>query len=127
MKTFRTEKTSKGHIHSINTETGTVFRLMNPAEKAKRAAVELKQDRVIHPVTGRTIQQGLTPVQKAKRSGYLDAQTDNARAFNANKGKPGKGRSAIKKNGGTPTKRRWGKSRGGSSGKSSIGSPNYWD
>ena len=61
------------------TKNGKKFTLLNPAEKGSKCAVELR--------TGRNVYTGehLTDTQKAWRAGFLQAQKDNARCFNAKK------------------------------------------
>ena len=63
------------------TKKGKKFTLLNPAEKGSKFAVELR--------TGRNVYTGeyLTDTQKAHRSGYLQAQKDSARCFNAKRKK----------------------------------------
>ena len=63
------------------TKKGKRFTLLNPAEKGSKFAVELR--------TGRNVYTGehLTDTQKAYRSGFLKAQKDSARCFNAKRKK----------------------------------------
>ena len=60
----------------FTTKTGKKVVLLNPAEKGTRYARQLKKG-LDH--TGKT----LSDTQRAYRSGYLDARTDSAKAFNA--------------------------------------------
>lgn len=75
---------------AYKTKSGIILR--TPDEKAKRFSRQLKSGVVRE--TGKT----LSATDKAFRIGYLAARTDSAKVFNANEGKAGKGRSAVKKN-----------------------------
>jgi hypothetical protein len=93
----------------VRTKSGKTFTLLTPAEKRRKHCKELKTG--VNAFTGEV----LSPRQKAWRAGYNEAGTDSARAYNAKNGLPGKGRSAVKKNGGKPTyPKRKGKGGGGS-------------
>lgn len=61
------------------TKKGIVLR--NPAEKAKRFASQLKSGKVVE--TGKK----LSGVERAYRVGYLNARSDNAKAFKYNQRK----------------------------------------
>ena len=63
--------------HPKTTKNGKKFTLLNPHEKGCKAAVELR--------TGRNVYTGeiLNERQRAYRSGYLAAQNDSARCYNA--------------------------------------------
>ena len=96
----------KGTVEKVNGKTilttadGKVIRLMNPAEKGKKAAFELKTGvkytnlgQVKTDKNGTPIK--LKPKEKSWRSGYLDARSDNAKAYKAKNGKSaGKGKAA---------------------------------
>ena len=78
----------------INSKGKTVI-LLNPAEKGEKYATELKKG-VKRTNDGhykldknkKAIK--LTPVQRAYRSGYLDARKDGAKCYKANKSKKSK-------------------------------------
>ena len=63
----------------VKTKNGKIFTLLNPDEKARKCAVELRSGRNVY--TGAH----LTDTQLAHRSGYLEARKDSARCFNATK------------------------------------------
>ena len=67
---------------------GKRFTLLNPAEKGKKAAKELRTGKRYtndgEPKRGRNGQQlKLTKEGKAYRGGYLNARKDNANAYNS--------------------------------------------
>ena len=71
---------------------GKKFTLLNPAEKGKKAAKELKTGKRFtndgQPKRGRNGQQlNVTKEGKAWRSGYLNARKDNANAYKAKRKK----------------------------------------
>ena len=68
----------------IKNDNGTKIVLLNPSEKGTRYARQLKAGKIKE--TG----QDLSPTQKAFRSGYLTAQSDSAKAYNATHGKKSK-------------------------------------
>lgn len=68
--------------HKCTTKNGNTFTLLNPHEKGCKSAVELHSRKNIY--TG----EDLSDTQLAYRSGYLAAQKDSARCYNANKKKP---------------------------------------
>ena len=80
---------------TITTKKGKQVTLLNPSEKGAKFAKELKQG-VKRTNTGsfkldenkKSIK--LTDVERAYRGGYLDAQKDSAKAYNARKAKRGK-------------------------------------
>ena len=76
----------------INTKNGNKIVLRNPAEKGKRYARQLKNGKVDE--TGKA----LSPTDKAYRSGYLQARSDNAKAFNSKNKKKKVGRPKGSKN-----------------------------
>lgn len=55
----------------IRRKSGKKFVLLNPAEKAKRYARQLKNDET------------LTDSERAYRKGYLNSRSDSAKVFNA--------------------------------------------
>ena len=61
----------------IKTKGGKSIKLLNPAEKGKRYANQLKTGKVKE--TGKK----LTDSEKAWRSGYLSARSDSADCYNA--------------------------------------------
>lgn len=63
------------------TKNGKKFTLLNPEERARKFAVELR--------TGRNVYTGehLTDTQKAYRSGALSERKNSAKCYNANKNK----------------------------------------
>ena len=104
----------------FRTKSGKTLVLLNPSEKARKAAVELKANRKVAVTTGEFYGPPLTDTQRAYRAGRLDQQTDGARAYNAKKGRPGNGRSAIAKNGGSPPPKRGFKGKGNGGGRGLI-------
>lgn len=74
---------------AYKTKNGIILR--TPTEKAKRFSRQLKSGVI------RETGEKLSPTDKAFRAGYLQARTDGAKVHNANKGRRGKGRSAIKR------------------------------
>lgn len=64
----------------VKSKKGNKIVLLNPAEKGRRFARQLKKGRVEE--TGKV----LSPQDKAYRAGYLDARTDNAIAYCYKKG-----------------------------------------
>jgi hypothetical protein len=98
MKTSKIKaKDGKAIGTKVQRDDGSVVHLLTPEGRGRKYAAELKAGADVF--TG----EKLTPTQASWRSGYMQARTDSAAAYNANNGKPGKGRSAIKKNGGKPT------------------------
>ena len=82
---------------TVTFNDGTETTLLNPSGKATKYAFELASDsRVTNNGAFKTDGDGnelsLTAEQRAYRSGYLDAQKDNAKVYNAKKAK-----SAAKK------------------------------
>lgn len=65
----------------VRTKNGGKRVLRNPAERSKRFARQLRNGVVAE--TGEV----LSDTQKAWRSGYLEARSDNAKAFKSNKRK----------------------------------------
>lgn len=73
---------------------GNQYRLLNPAEKGKKYAYELKRNtkftnlgkpKNVNKKTGEC--RKLKDTERAYRSGYLTARKDNARAYKYNKSK----------------------------------------
>lgn len=62
----------------IKTKTGKKIVLLNPSEKAKRYARQMKHGKVME--TGKQ----LSRTDLAWRAGYLQARKDSANAFNSN-------------------------------------------
>lgn len=82
---------------TVTFKDGTETTLLNPSGKATKYAFELGANaRVTNAGVFKTDEDGnelsLTAEQRAYRSGYLDAQKDNAKAYKAKKAK-----SAAKK------------------------------
>jgi len=65
---------------------GKIITLLNPAEKGKKYASELKNKKRFTN-DGEVKADSLTNSQAAYRIGYLQARKDNAKAFNSNKNK----------------------------------------
>lgn len=63
---------------SFKTKNGKEVTIYNPSEKGKMYALDLKLGKNIN-------HKELSNTQKAYRSGYLKAQNDNAKAYNARK------------------------------------------
>lgn len=76
---------SKKHI-IVQTRKGKTIRLLTPAQKGVKAAEELKRGvkltnfgKVKRKKNGQV--QTLTKVERSYRAGYLDARSDNAKAY----------------------------------------------
>lgn len=67
----------------ITTKNGHKIVLLNPSEKSKRFARQMKNG--VIKETGKK----LSPTDYAFRAGYLEARKDIAKAFNSNKKKRG--------------------------------------
>lgn len=79
----------------VTTKKCKKITLLNPAEKSRKYAAELKAN--VHATNDHKIKRDekgnaipLTDTQKAWRRGYLDSRKDSAKCFNANKNKNGK-------------------------------------
>lgn len=92
------QKTKAGkRVHSgtrITDSDGVVKTLLTPAGKGAKYADELKNNRRITndgqvKTNSCGCAQELTPEQKAWRGGYLAAQKDSAKCYNASQGKSG--------------------------------------
>ena len=76
-----------------NRRTGKCVTLLNPAEKGRKYAAELKAG--VHATnTGQVKKKNgkrmrLTDTQKAYRAGYLASRSDNAKCFNSKRKKSG--------------------------------------
>lgn len=73
-------------------ETGKVYNLLNPAQKAKKYSVELKHNRALtNELVRKTTKSGnpkcLSNDARAYRAGYLDARKDSAGCYNAKRAK----------------------------------------
>lgn len=85
----------------VKTKKGNTITLLNPAQKAAKYAAELSTG-IRYTNEGsykvdKNGEVGLSDVQRAYRSGYLDSRTDGARAYKYNLRK--KGEAAPKKRG----------------------------
>ena len=76
----------------VKTRTGKTVTLLNPAEKGRKCAAELKAG--IHATNNGKVKKDkygnpipLTKTQKAWRFGYLSARQDSADCYKASKGK----------------------------------------
>jgi len=109
---------SDGSVSRGTKNTGESF-----VDKRRRYAEDLKTKTKVNPQTGEVTP--LTDKERSYRAGYLQNQTDGAIVHNLKKGKPGHGRSAIKKNGGNPPPKRSGRnsSNGNSRGLVVISNP----
>jgi len=65
-------------MRKVKTKKGKTFTLLNPAEKGRKAAYELKYG--ANAFTG----EALNKSQRSYRSGYLAARSDNAKAYKWN-------------------------------------------
>ena len=79
----------------VTTKKGKQVRLLNPAQKGAKAAVELKRGvKMTNFGKVKTKKDGtpraLTKTERAYRAGYLDARNDNAKAYKHNKAKRAK-------------------------------------
>lgn len=80
----RTVTNAKGKKETVvfaKTKDGKWIRLLNPAQKGRKYASDLRLGR--DTFTGKP----LRDTQKAHRSGYLKARSDNAKAWKARKAK----------------------------------------
>lgn len=73
----------------VKTRRGKKVTLLNPAEKGRKYAAELKAG--IHATNNHVVKKNkqgkpirLTDIQRAYRSGYLTARSDNAKAYKSN-------------------------------------------
>lgn len=85
----------------VNTKKGKKIRLLTPAQKGAKAAVELKRGvKMTNFGQVKVTQSGnpkkLTKAERAYRAGYLDARSDNAKAYVHNKKKRAAARAAKK-------------------------------
>lgn len=74
----------------VTTKSGKKIRLLTPAQKGAKAAVELKKGvKLTNFGKVKTNRDGsprkLTKVERAYRAGYLNARSDNAKAYKHNK------------------------------------------
>lgn len=76
----------------VRSRSGKRVTLLNPAEKGRKYAAELKKG--IHATNDHVVKKNrqgkpirLTDTQKAYRSGYLTARSDNAKAYKSNQKK----------------------------------------
>ena len=86
------KKTNMRGVRVVNKRTGNVSVLLNPAQKGRKYAVELKHGQALtNGLQRKRTKNGslkkLTPKQKAYRAGYLDARKDNAKCYKAKKKK----------------------------------------
>ena len=83
---------ARGKVVIVTNRKGKKIRLMNPNQKAKKFAEELKND--LHFTNFGDVKvkrngkpKRLSDTQKAYRSGYLSARKDNAKAYKSNQRK----------------------------------------
>ena len=93
------KKVNMRGVTVVNRRTGNVSVLLNPAQKGRKYATELKHGKALTNSLQRKrdkngSQKRLTVKQKAYRAGYLDARKDSANCYNAKKNK----RKQSKKN-----------------------------
>lgn len=76
----------------VKSKIGKNVTLLNPAEKGKKYAAELKakvrctnDHRIKRDKNGKKL--GLSKAQRAYRVGYLTARSDSAKAYNSNRKK----------------------------------------
>ena len=86
----------------MKTKSGKEIRLLTPSQKGAKAAVELKKGvkltnfgKVKRDKGGNPLK--LNKAERSYRAGYLDARTDNAKAYKHNKKKRAARRAAAKK------------------------------
>ena len=84
------KKVNMRGVTLVNKRTGNVITVLNPAQKSRKFAVELKHGKaltntLVRKRTKNGKQKLLTGKQKAYRAGYLDARKDNAKCFKAKK------------------------------------------
>lgn len=73
----------------FKSKKGKIITLLNPSEKAKKFAVEIKNSK--HYTNDRKVKRDkkgnplkLTKAQKSYRAGYLDSRKDSSKAWNHN-------------------------------------------
>jgi len=82
----------------IKTKKGKEFTYLTPGKKSRKFVDELRTNQKITN-DGMTVKRhGLTETERAYRAGYLDRGKESAIMHNLKNGKPGKGKSQIKKN-----------------------------
>lgn len=76
----------------VKSKSGKNVTLLNPAEKGKKYAAELKakvrctnDHHIKRDKNGKKL--GLSKAQRAYRAGYLTARSDSAKAYNSNRKK----------------------------------------
>ena len=84
------KKVNMRGVTVVNKRTGNVVTLLNPAQKSRKFAVELKHgkaltNRLVRKKNKNGTQKTLTGKAKAYRAGYLDARKDNAKCYKAKK------------------------------------------
>ena len=84
------KKVNMRGVTVVNRRTGNVVTLLNPAQKGRKYAVELKHgkaltNRLQRKRTKTGAVKTLSKSAKAYRAGYLDAIKDNAKAYKAKK------------------------------------------
>ncbi len=88
---FQVVRKNNQGVVLFNTDTGKPKVLLNPNGKGAKYALELKTN-LAHTNNGdvKLDKKGnkttLSKVQRSFRAGYLQAQSDNAKAYNATKG-----------------------------------------
>lgn len=90
-KKNKSGKPTKNGVHLVNTEDGRRVTLLTPAGKGAKYAKELKDGKRITndgspKLNDKGEQLGLTKQQRAYRAGYLQARSDNSKAFKSKKG-----------------------------------------
>ena len=86
----------------VKTKTGKKHTLLNPAEKGRKYAAEIRTGAALtndgeFKKNKDGSYKGLTKVQQAYRGGYLDARKDSARAYKAKKRKRAAAKKTTKK------------------------------
>lgn len=89
-------------MKQFTSEDGSVHTYLNPTEKGKKYAKELKEKKCYtNDLVPKKSENGrvrsLTKEQKAYRHGYLDARQDSANCYKAKNGLPIKRRTWVKK------------------------------
>lgn len=84
------KKVNMRGVTVVNKKTGNVRVLLNPAQKGRKYAVELKHGKALtnsmqRKRTKNGSQKVLSKSAKAYRAGYLDARKDNAKCYKAKK------------------------------------------
>ena len=84
------KKVNMRGVTFVDKRTGKIITVLNPAQKGRKYAVELKHGKALtNSLQRKRTRTGavktLSKSAKAYRAGYLDARKDNAKAYKAKK------------------------------------------